>query len=308
MATRLQALPEPFVQTAEAAAQAAIAYDAVGEDYFTYADGDGRALYDFTSRYSYADRQIWQQIDAALQDLRASGRREITILDAGCGPGTWLLRTVRRASGLGLHVRHARGFDISPEMVRIARDNSAFQGEFHFEIGDLQLALPEQDASVDLTLCLYGVLNHLPVQAHATAARELARVTSGHLFTTVRTVGSLPTIYVDAVEKARTFRQDHDLDRFDVDMDDGRHIRFTSHLFCAAEFKALFDGHVAGLKLIGLDVFHSRFSANPSWNPAKLPYEDLFEQELCKLEERCGIDPAFMDRAAHILLHGRCSG
>lgn len=88
----------------------------------------GVALYDFTSRYNYADRQIWQQIDAALQDLRASG--------------------------LGLHVRHARGFDISPEMVRIARDNSAFQGEFHFEIGDLQLALPEQDASIDLTLCL----------------------------------------------------------------------------------------------------------------------------------------------------------
>ncbi|WP_420145421.1 class I SAM-dependent methyltransferase [Sphingobium sp.] len=308
MATRLHILPEPPTPVAEAAIQAAIAYDAVGEDYFTYADGDGRALYDFTSRYSYADRQIWQQIDAALHQIRASGRRDISLLDAGCGPGTWLLRTVRRAHHLGLHVRQARGFDISPEMIRIARENTAFQGDFHFEVGDLQLALPEADASVDLTLCLYGVLNHLPATTHAAAAKELARVTCGHLFTTVRTVGSLPTIYVDAVEKARSFLQDHEIDQFDADLDDGRHISFTSHLFCAAEFRALFEGHVQAMELTGLDLFHSRFSANPRWNPAKLPYADAFEQALCKLEERCCCDPAFMDRAAHILLHARCAG
>lgn len=307
MATRLETIPDPISETSSAASQAALAYDAVGEDYFTYADGSGKALFDFTSRYSYADRQIWQQIENALLDLKAQGKRNIRILDAGCGPGTWLQRTVRRANTLGLHVMSARGFDISPEMVRLARDNTAFQSDYHFEVGDLQAPIPESDMSVDLTLCLYGVLNHLPRAAHADVAQELTRITSGHLFTTVRTVGSLPTIYVDAVEKAQSFSQDHAQDRFDVDMKDGRHISFTSHLFCAAEFRALFDGLAASINLIGLDVFHSRFSANPSWNPVNLPYADLFEQELCNLEERCCVDPAFMDRAAHILLHARCS-
>lgn len=307
MATRLQTCPDQSDSSQTAARQAALAYDAVGDDYFTYADGDGKALFDFTSRYSYADRQIWRQIEAALMDLKAHGKREISILDAGCGPGTWLVRTVRRAHALGLHVKSARGFDISPEMIRLARDNAAFQGDYRFQVEDLHQPLPEQDMSVDLTLCLYGVLNHLPQVAHPAVAKELARVTSGHLFATVRTVGSLPTIYVDAVEKAVSFKQDHAQDRFDVDLTDGRHISFTSHLFCAAEFKSLFDGHVTNVDLIGLDVFHSRFSANPSWNPHELPYADLFEQELCKLEERCGCDPTFMDRAAHILLHARGS-
>lgn len=307
MATQFKTCPEASSEHSIAAAQAALAYDTVGEDYFTYADGDAKALFDFTSRYSYADRQIWNYIEGALLDLKASGKRDISILDAGCGPGTWLMRTVRRALALGLHVKSARGFDISPEMVRLARDNAAFQGDCRFDIGDLHEPLPEPDMSVDLTLCLYGVLNHLPKIAHPAVARELARVTSDHLFATVRTVGSLPTIYVDGVEKAASFKQDHAQDRFDADLNDGRHISFTSHLFCAAEFKSLFDGHVADVDLIGLDVFHSRFSANPSWNPHELPYADLFAQELCKLEERCGCDPTFMDRAAHILLHARCS-
>lgn len=302
MATRL--FPEPTIDTSQAAAiEAAFAYDLVSEDYLHYADGKADALFDFTSRYSYADSQIWRQIDAALFDLRAQGRSDIRILDAGCGPGTWLIRTVTRALGMGFRNIQARGFDISPEMVRLAQDNAAFRGDYRFEVGDLQKPLPEADASVDLTLCLYGVLNHLPVAEHDAAVRELVRVTSGHLFATVRTVGSLPTIYVDKIEKARTFRQDHAQDRFEVDMDDGRHISFTSHQFCADEFRALFTAYASNVHLMGLDVFHSRFCADPAWNPATLPDADLFERELCKLEERCSCEPAFMDRAAHILLH-----
>lgn len=306
MATRLQIFPDQLADPSPAA-MAAMAYDAVGENYLTYADGKANVLFDFTSRYSYADRQIWQQIEAALVDLKAKGKSEITILDAGCGPGTWLIRTVTRAHGMGMKVKTARGFDISPEMIRLARENAAFLGDYHFEVGDLQVALPEADRSVDLTLCLYGVLNHLPSTTYEAVARELVRVTSGHLFTTVRTVGSLPTIYVDSIEKARSFKQNHDEDRFDVDMDDGRHISFTSHLFCATEFRSLFDRHVSDVHLMGLDVFHSRFCANPAWNPANLPNAELFEEELCRLEERCCSDPAFIDRAAHILLHATCA-
>jgi len=50
-----------------------------------------------------------------------------------------------------------------------------------------QNRLPESDASVDLTLCLYSALSHLPVASlkdHIDG--RIARVTSGHFITTVR--------------------------------------------------------------------------------------------------------------------------
>jgi len=287
--------------------ETAAAYDVAGPDYLAYADGAMNSLFTFDGRYSYADQLVWQQIDGALTDLLARGQRSLRILDAGCGPGTWLIRTVTRAHALGFDHVEATGFDISPEMIRLARENAAFRGHYQFRTGDLTAPLPEETGSVDLTLCLYGVLNHLPRDRHEQVAAELIRVTSCHLLATVRTVGSLPTIFVGSLEKARSFSQDNSADRFEVDLVDGRHLEFTSHLFCAAEFKALFEPHAPGTTLLGLDVFHSRFAAHPCWNPEVLPYSSLFEQELCKLEERCGCDPVFIDRAAHILLHADCS-
>jgi len=58
-------------------------------------------LFDFDSRYAFADREVWQRIEAALVDLRLQGRRTLRILDLGCGPGTWTLRTALRARALG---------------------------------------------------------------------------------------------------------------------------------------------------------------------------------------------------------------
>jgi hypothetical protein len=43
--------------------------------------------------------------------------------------------------------------------------------------------------------------------------------------------------------------------------------------------------------------------ADPRWNPKALPNQDEFERQLCKLERLCSGEPAFIDRAAHILLH-----
>lgn len=307
MATRLQ---PPSSGKTTAILDASTAYDAVGDSYRDYADGSLRHLFDFSSQYSFADREIWDRIDAVLKDMRAAGRRDLHVLDAGCGPGTWLLRIVARAQALGFNRIEARGFDVSPEMVRLANAQPAHGLEdidLRFEVGDLTQAMPETSSTVDLTLCLYGVLNHLDRKDLDHVAAELTRVTRGQLFVTVRTVGSLPTIYVDSIEKARSFAQDHGTDRMEIDLVDGRHIGFTSHLFCAAELRALFRAHAAIAGLAGLDLFHSRFAANPRWNPAELPYEDVFERELCQLEKRCACDPAFMDRAAHILLHADCS-
>jgi hypothetical protein len=98
--------------------------------------------------------------------------------------------------------------------------------EYHLEVADLTGELPEADASVDLTLCLYSVLSHLPVTSLPKFSAEVARVTSGHFIATVRSVGSTPTISVDSIEKARHFKRDNSRDRCEVELCDGRHGAF----------------------------------------------------------------------------------
>src|SRR5271156_2888925 len=53
------------------------------------------------------------------------GHRTLSILDVGCGPGTWLRRTVLRARELGFTAIKARGVDISGEMIALAKDSFA---------------------------------------------------------------------------------------------------------------------------------------------------------------------------------------
>jgi ubiquinone/menaquinone biosynthesis C-methylase UbiE len=52
--------------------------------------------------------------------LRSEGISTLRILDAGCGPGTWLRRIAVRAHRQGLRVE-AVGFDISIGQLDIAR-------------------------------------------------------------------------------------------------------------------------------------------------------------------------------------------
>jgi len=301
------ATPEP------GSASTASAYDRAGDNYLAYADGDPRQLYAFTGCYAYGDRRLWSALDAELAARRAAGATSISILDAGCGPGTWLRRLVVRARALGFTEITARGFDIAHEQVirarRLAADLARLPGvTLRFEVADLTERLPEADARVDLTLCLYCVLNHLPTAALADVVAELARVTRGCFVTTVRAVGSAPTIYIDGVDQARQFRQDHQAGRFFVEMRDGRRIALDSHLFAAAELRQLAAGRFDVEDLRGLDLFHGRFAPDPRWNPATLPDSDGFRNELARLEERYGADPAFIDHATHLLLVARARG
>lgn len=181
-------------------AEAAGAYDALATDYLRYADGENPSLFGFDGRYAYADSEIWARIDAALGELRAQGRHAVRILDLGCGPGTWTLRTALRARALGFVAVEARGIDISHELIGLARAAAKQVADpaigLEFEVCDLETALAgEDDRSSDLTLCLYGVLNHLPAARHAPAAEAMARVTAGWTIATVRAVGSTPSIY-----------------------------------------------------------------------------------------------------------------
>ncbi len=298
-----------FNQNHSNAREAAGAYDAVSERYLAYADGDHADLFDFRGSHAFADKEIWARLDAFLVELRTSGRHAIRILDAGCGPGTWLLRLAIRARDLGFTAIEARGFDISPEMIALAHHRLALVDDPHigirFELGDIVTELDqEDDGCYDLVVCLYGVLNHLTAAEREAAAAAIARVTDGDALVTVRAAGSPPSIYVAALGEAKGFHQDHERDRLDVDLADGHHISFNSHLFTARELRALFEQRMAIAEMAGVDLFHGRFAPDPHWNPAGVG-DGAADEGLERLEHLCAHDPAFIDRATHLLLHAR---
>jgi len=300
---------EPVVHDS-AAANVAAAYNQAGGDYVAYADGDPTHLFAFNGLHAYADRRIWTVLEAKLTDLRATGASAISILDAGCGPGTWLRRLVTRAHVLGFTTITARGFDVARAQVQrarlLARDLCELSGvNLTFDVADLTGQLPEADASVDLTLCLYSVLSHLPVASLPKISAEVARVTSGHFITTVRSVGSPPTIFVDSIEKARHFKHDNSRDRCEIELCDGRHIELSFHLFTALELRNCFADHFDVEDLRGLDLFHNRFAPDPRWNPVSLVVDNQFSDELERLEETYATSSGFVERATHLLLVAR---
>ena len=290
-----------------AVTNAADAYNQAGDDYLAYADGTGEELYSFDGRYAYGDRQIWTLLERKLNELRAAGADSVTILDAGCGPGTWLCRIVARAHALGFTTINARGFDIAQTQIQLARlhghELSRLPGvTLTFDVRDVTRPFSESDASVDIILCLYAVLNHVPVAALPAFFAEVARVTTGCFVSTVRAAGSTPTIFVDSLDKARDFKQDNNRDRCEIELQDGRRLAFDSHLFTAAELRQLIGNRFVIEDFRGLDLFHSRFALDPRWNPASLAADYHLGEELALLEEAYATNPHVMDRAAHLLV------
>src|SRR5258707_10798222 len=285
-------------------------YDQAGDDYVSYADGDPSQPFAFDGLHAYADRCVWAALESKLADLRATGASSVRFLDAGCGPGTWLCRLVLRARALGFSSITARGFDIAQAQIKrarlAARNLSGLPGvNLMFDVADLADRLPEADASVDLTLCLYSALSHLPVARLPDISKELVRVTSGYFITTVRPIGSTPTAFVDSIEKVRQLKQDHVRDRCEIDLSDGRHIAFSFHQFTAVELLDYFAGGFDIEDLRGLDLFHSRFMPDPRWNPVFRPGDSRLADELVRLEQAYATNPEFMDRATHLLLVAR---
>jgi len=188
----------------------------------------------------------------------------------------------------------------------LARDLSGISGvNLTFDVADLTGELPEADASVDLTLCLYSVLSHLSVASLPKISAEVARVTSGHFITTVRPVGSTPTIFVDSIEKARHLKHDNSRNECEIELCDGRHIVLSFHLFAASELRSYFSDYFDIEDLRGLDLFHNRFAPDPRWNPASLAVDNQLYDELERLEETYATSSGFMERATHLLLVAR---
>jgi SAM-dependent methyltransferase len=286
-------------------AKVATAYNQAGCRYERYADGAGRSLFDFDGRHGFADRTTWELIDTKLMALRAQGLRRLRILDLGCGPGTWLRRAVVRARQLGFCQIDAQGLDIADAQLHRARALAQplvdIEGiSITFRHGDLRGRLAADPA--DLCLCLYGVLNHLPVAEMPDILRRVAVLTRGFFVATVRTIGSTPTVYVDEVSAAANFYQDNRIDRLDVEFSNGRRTSFQSHLFSRAELMRVAATAFEVEEVRGLDIFHARFAGDRRWNPPNAAPLARLSQELARLEDRYCRDPGFMDHATHLLL------
>ena len=285
-------------------------YDRAGERYRAYADGDVDKLYEFGGQYAYGDQEIWRILANTLNKLRARGRRELSVLDLGCGPGTWIRRIVNWAGKMGFTRITARGVDLAEAQVRRARlrsqDLARYAGvSLRFEVGDIRERMPEPDCSVDICLCLYGVLNHLPAEDLSTVFSEVARVTKGKFVATVRAIGSTPTIYVDGVRAAKAYHQDNLHGRLQVEFQNGKQTSFPSHLFSASEIRDLAAPALGIEELSGLDLFHGRFATDPDWHPAEAPPDANFIHALRVLERRFRRNPTFLDHATHLLLIAR---
>lgn len=300
----------PLRSSEETAGNIAAIYNQAGDDYLAYADGDPTQLFAFDGLHAYADRRLWSLLESKLVDLRNSGASSVRLLDAGCGPGTWLRRLVTRARALGFASITARGFDVALAQIQrarlLSRNLSGLPGvSLTFDVADLRGRFPEADASVDITLCLYSVLSHLPVASLPGISAEIARVTSGHFITCVRPVGSTPTACVDSIEKVRQLKDDHARNRSEVELSGGRRIAFSFHQFTAAELRGYFASHFDIEDLRGLDLFHTRFMPDSRWNPASLRADVQLSDGLVQLEEAHATNPEFMDRAVHLLLVAR---
>ncbi len=295
------------------AGNVAAVYNRAGDGYTAYADGDPERLFAFEGAHAYADRRLWVLLESKLIALQAQGQTSLSLLDAGCGPGAWLRRLVIRARQLGFTRIAARGFDVAAGQVqaarRLSRELGAQSGvEMRFEVADLSRPLPEADASVDIALCLYSVLSHLPTAELPRIAKELSRVTRGWFVTTVRVVGGPPTVFVDSMENAAYFHHDHSSDQCEVQLRNGRFFVMNFHLFEPAELQACFGAHFTVEDLRGLDLFHSRFSRDSRWNPPDLTADAGFLGDLEWLEEAYARRAGFMERATHLLLVGRARG
>jgi hypothetical protein len=108
-----------LVRNDTATEDAARVYNQAADAYLGYADGGPKHLFSFEGHHAYADRQVWSVLDTKLRELRAAGTTSVSLLGAGCGPGTWLRRLVTHARRLGFSSIAARGFDVAQAQIML---------------------------------------------------------------------------------------------------------------------------------------------------------------------------------------------
>jgi SAM-dependent methyltransferase len=287
------------------------AYDHVGYEYRCYADGEG--LEDpsvGTARFAHADAIVWETIRDTLHQLRAAGVRTLRVLDAGCGPGTWIRRIADYAQRLGLGI-DATGFDISKGQLEIARKqieklkerDPGKHKKIRFLVHNLADPLPWAVGHFHIVLCNYVVLNHLPKAAIPGVVEELCRVAGYRVIATVRALASPATGCIIGTEQVREYRQDCGRGELRLVLKDGTEHRLTFNLYSAELLGAMFAAHATIVDLRAVDLFLSRFAADANWTAnlvGNLPGRTDVIRKLKEIEEPLCRLPGWVDHGTHV--------
>lgn len=295
-------------------------YDAYSDSYTDYANGTSALSEllelkeaDISHAFSWGDVQTWQSIVRSLdliidQRLQADDTTPISVVDIGCGDGTWALRVAHHCVARGTSVS-VTCLDLSPAMLESASkqfDEFLSRSEpdrvnVAYALCDLAkgLAAPIKARGFDLTLCLHTVLNHLPAASLCFAIAELVAATRGFLHFSVKPPFSRPTFYAAPMSDILHFdrRNEH---LYAVDRTGSFHI-LRSNLISHQQLEEALAPLPGSATFIGLDVLVSRLTPDPRWvgdDPTAklLPIDDLLS-----LEAKTARDPRYLNFANHIL-------
>ena len=291
----------------------ASAYDHVGDEYGCYADGEGQEdSSEGPSRFAHADAIVWETIRNTIEQLRAAGVSTLRVLDAGCGPGTWIRRIAAYAHHVGIGV-DAIGVDISEGQLKIARKQAESFAARHpngrwkleFLTHDLADPLPWPDGHFHVVTCNYIVLNHLPKSALPRVAEELCRVASDRVIATVRALASPPTGCIIGSERVREYHQDCGRGELKLILKDGTEHLLTLNLYSAETLKALFAPHATVVDLRAIDIFVSRFAPDANWTGNLVNCLTGRQEVIRKLqetEEALCRQAGWVDHGTHVLI------
>ena len=291
----------------------ASAYDHVGDEYGCYADGEGlEDPSEGPSRFAHADAIVWETIRKTIDQLRAAGVSTLRVLDAGCGPGTWIRRIAAYAHRLGLGVE-AIGVDISEGQLEIARKQAE---SFKARLSEWQVETRVLDPRPCRTAALARWAlppgrvqlrrsQSLPKSALPRVAEELCRVASDRVIATVRALASPPTGCIIGTEQVREYHQDCGRGELALVLKDGTEHLLTFNLYSAETLKALFAPHATVVDLRAIDLFLSRFAPDANWTGNLvncLPGRQEVVRKLQETEEALCRQAGWVDHGTHVLI------
>ena len=286
------------------------AYNQVGEAYGAYADGGDADEGCSRSRFAHADRIVWDSIRKTIYELRERRITGLRILDAGCGPGTWIGRVAAYARRVDLDI-DATGFDIAEGQLDIARRRMARAAgasantRVRFLTHNLADPLPWSDGEFHIVLCNYIVLNHVARSALPGAIGELCRVANHRVIATLRAIASPVTACIIGTEHVSQYHHDRRSGELRLVLKDGSEHVLTLNLYSAERLKALFNTRAVIVDLRAVDLFLSRFALDENWTAqaaSALPGRSQVLSSLRDAEEQLCREPAWLDHGTHVLL------
>lgn len=289
------------------------AYNAYPEDYEKYADGNVKEnLYDYEDRiHGFADKTTTEKIEQIVTKCLSKRKGPLKILDFGCGSGTWLRRIMDKfVVSKGARIECV-GVDISDALLSLAErrleEYNRKMGtkiNIQFRWADLSESLPFGDNEFDITLCLYTVLNHIPVSNVQTAVQEMLRVTKEVNVTSIKPAGGMPTVYVCNIEDIVKYEQSFETLTFLHR--NGEQWTICSHLFTREEIIDIFSEFSRVEECLGLGIFSPRLKSPNTWRTksGEASFKAVRE-ELEELEKSFCSKPQWIDMANHIMVISR---